>query len=232
MKKLLIITLVLALVLCLSACGDRGSNIDGNQTENNGITENVEDTAKENEVVDNNKEITVEMVENAPATDESFFKVVDVEGGVSIDEYTGTEEIVVIPETIGGKTVVEIEDGAFVNAETIKGIKFADTIEVLGEGAFINSECIEIIVTGSGLKIIEANAIGLCPNLREVKLNEGLEIIDSAGIGLNDNLKELYIPSTVTEINYVPADGSTIICEAGSEAEKFAIGNKINYEHK
>ena len=105
MKKLLIITLILALVFCLSACGDSGSNVNGNETENNNITENVEDTAKENEVVDINKEITVEMVENAPVTDESFFKVVNVEGGVSIDEYTGIEEIVVIPEKIDGKSI-------------------------------------------------------------------------------------------------------------------------------
>lgn len=232
MKKLLIITLILALVFCLSACGDSGSNVNGNETENNNITENVEDTAKENEVVDINKKITVEMVENAPVTDGSFFKVVEVEGGVSIDAYTGTDEIVVIPEKIDGKTVVEIEDGAFVNAETIKGIKLADTIKILGDSAFVNSECIEIIVAGVGLKTIEQYAISCCPNLREVKLNDGLEFIGAGGIAIVPSLKEVYIPASVTEMYFSIEKESLVICEEGSAAEEYAKTNGFNYKIK
>jgi hypothetical protein len=236
MKKILIITLILSLVFCFASCSGNTSESEVNKNPATENIENVKDESGEkndlNSIVNN--EITVKDVEEAPVTDESFFTVDPWYSGdgVCITEYTGSDAIVVIPETIGGKTVVEIADGAFVNAETIKGVRFADSIKVLGESAFVNSESIEVIVTGTGLKTIEEFAISCCPNLKQVRLNDGLEIIEAGGIALNDGLKELYIPASVTEVGYVPAEGSTIICEAGSSAEQFAIDNGFDYKLK
>jgi len=55
------------------------------------------------------------MVKNAPVTDASKFEYEEVEGGISITDYTGDDEIVVIPEIIDGQKVVEIGSSAFAN---------------------------------------------------------------------------------------------------------------------
>ena len=227
MKKFISLFLILSLIFCFAACG-------GNETPDENSGNNIVNNVDDNQNADNitsNKEITLEDVENAPVSPESDFHYYDVDGGIEV-VYDGDDEIVVVPETIDGKNVVAVARRGFVNADTVRAVKLANSIKFIGDNAFHSNESIEILVAGSGLETIGYCAIGNCENLRILTLNDGLKEIDVGGISMNPKLMELDIPNSVTQIDYVPTQGSIIICESGSEAENFAKLNGYEYRLK
>lgn len=100
--------------------------------------------------------------------------------GSVLTKYTGDASIVVIPSTIGGKTVREIGPSAFSNAETwktLEGVYLPDTVEVIDSKAFFR-----------------------CEYLREVRLSENLDVIGSSAFADCKRLASIWIPSKVSEI--------------------------------
>lgn len=228
MKKFISLLLVLSLVFCFAACGGNETPV-GN--DDNSVVNNEVDNSDENNTITGNKEITLEDLENAPVSPESDFHYYDVDGGIEV-VYDGDDEIVVIPETIEGKKVVAVARGGFVNADAVRAVKLADTIENVGDSAFFGNPNLEVLVAGTGLKVIDFCGMSKCENLRILKLNDGLECIGIGGIGENPKLKEVYFPSSLTQIGYVPAEDSIIICEAGSYAEEYAKNKGYEYRLK
>lgn len=82
-------------------------------------------------------------------TDESSFKTETAMGGVRIKEYTGNDEIVCIPEKIGGNKVIGIAANAFSGA-TMKEVIIAKTVKAIEEGAFTNCKNLETVVVFDG----------------------------------------------------------------------------------
>ncbi len=80
--------------------------------------------------------------ENAP---ESDFEWKEEGGGITVTKYSGSAEIVTIPETIGGKTVLKIARDAFKNNETMKQIVVAKTITTIEGYAFQNCKALETV---------------------------------------------------------------------------------------
>ncbi len=234
MKKFLIAFLIISMLFCFGACGEEQSNSEGidiieYDADGNKI-EKTEETTKNNVF----NIVTVETLKNASASDERLFEVVDVDGGVSINAYIGDETIVVIPEEINGKPVVEVDDGAFIDVDTIRGVRLADSIKVIGDEAFNLCDNLEVFVCGSGLEEIGETCFFSCPRIKEIILNDGLKVIKMAAIFAGENMTELYVPSSVTTIDGGISTQSdlTIICEKGSVAEQYAIDEGINYEYK
>lgn len=219
MKKL-ILYLICGVVILGVATGCGKNN---NSTSNNsGLNNEINNTQNESST---SGDITIEKVKNARETNSSLFSYVDVDGGISITDYTGTDEIVVIPEVIDGKTVVSIGRNAFVNNDTMKGLKIANTIHTIEMYGFANCTELEIFVSGSNLKKIGMYAFNGSRKLKQIELNNGLEMLDGLCFGLT-NLTEIEIPSSVTQINYpftVNNDEHYIkvISEVGSTAERY-----------
>ena len=229
MKKIISLLLVLSFVLCFAACG--GNETPDENANNNSVVDNVDDNSND-DIVTSNKEITLEDVENAPVSPESDFHYYDVDGGIEV-VYDGDDEIVVIPETIDGKKVVAVARRGFVNADAVRAVKLANTIEVVGENAFHVVDKLEIVVTGSNLKRVEDFAFTDCPKLKEIKFNEGLEYLGGCSIAANPCLGELYIPASVNEIgSFILEDNTVIVCEAGSVVEEHCKGWAHNYRIK
>ena len=110
-------------------------------------------------------------------TDSSLFKYKNTSGGVEITGYTGNEEVICIPEKMGGKAVVSIAGGAFNNAD-MKKVIIAKSVTSVASGAFRN-----------------------CKNLETVVVFDGG--FDSYGIGENcfvncDSFKHFYVNATYT----------------------------------
>ncbi len=98
----------------------------------------------------------------AKESDPSYFKYESVNGGVAVTEYTADEDTVVIPETLGGKKVVRIKTGAFVDKhfstmvipKSVRDVESAafgctgsfttlymfDTMQSIPDNAFTNTE--------------------------------------------------------------------------------------------
>jgi len=220
MKKILFGLMCGILVLGLATgCGKNNNTTSNNNGTNNEVNNNQNESTT-------NGNITIEKVKNAKETNSALFSYVDVEGGISITDYTGTDEIVVVPEVIDGKTVVSIGKNAFVNNNTMKGLKIANTIHTIGYGACINCSELQVFVSGTSLKTIEGSVF-INTKLEFVELNDGLETLELSCFGWT-NLKEIEIPSSVVNINLpllvdeVNNNGSiTVIGEVGSAAEQY-----------
>ena len=221
MKKKILLGLLCGVMVIgiATGCGNKENNNGDNNSANNPTVENNNnDSATKGE-------ITVETVKKAKVTDASKFEYREVEGGIAITDYEGNDEIVVIPETIDGQTVVSIGDHALVNNQTMKGLRIADTIQIISDNAFENCEELQVFISGKSLKTIGEYACNNCKSLYSIELNEGLESLGDLSFGGCVNLEEIEIPSTVTQINtpFTANKDKTlkIISVSGGSAEEF-----------
>lgn len=72
-------------------------------------------------------------------TDPAAFEAEEAEGGIKIVNYVGNDNIVVIPESIGGSTVVSIASGAFAG-NTVTALYIPDCVEKIEKGALEGCE--------------------------------------------------------------------------------------------
>ena len=208
MKKLLVLSLFLSLLLC--ACVDETPREDL-QTTSPSDTSNVFDQIAldaaearadyyQNLVVELQKEIVsikntfasqrveyesrIEELEIALGVPEAApstdFQYTTKDGKITITAYVGNEKVVLIPDEIGGCPVTYIADAAFENNRTVEKIIFPKTLEGIGWFAF-------------------RGCIALC---------------------------EINIPTNVEKIEYGAFDNCnaklTFLCPAGSYAEEYA----------
>lgn len=233
MKKLLVSILLATTVMSFAACG--GNNAVNSKSDAAG---NVQTEAAGGDEVKKSSDGTISKEtllahEETPAEDFDYFPCED--GGIEIDQYTGNDEIVVIPETIDGEPVVKIKKGALGYDCSAKAIKLADTIKELEEMAFTQNYQIELVICGSGLETIGENAFLECKNLSEVELNEGLQSIGQMAFCMCKTLNFVYIPESIEEIGtaafgYLSPDDFVLQGKAGSVAETYAQSEEIKFE--
>lgn len=223
MKKFLSIILVLFLIFSLSACNQ------AEQTETKQKT-----TGKTNSKV-SSSEISVESIKAMPQTDPSLFEYEDIEGGISITNYTGQDEVVIIPEKIDGKTVLEIGEQCFCNNQIIKAVKLSKFVEKICDDSFLESRSLECFISGTNVKSIGEYAFYCCSKLSYVELNEGLESL-AQGTFASCDFDSIYIPESVTELQYFyylnEGEKFTVIGKAGSAAEQYAKDNNLEFKVK
>ena len=72
----------------------------------------------------------------AESTASEYFEYTEVDGGVSITKYTGSDTEVVIPSTIDGKDVKTIGQSAFAGSKTLVSVVIPDGVTEIGSYAF------------------------------------------------------------------------------------------------
>lgn len=108
------------------------------------------------------------------------FTYKQVEHGISLVNYKGSETCLIIPSEIDGYPVVCIEQDCFVeHGDQIEEIEVPGTIEVLKSGSFDG-----------------------CYSLQRVLLNEGLRILETDFLG-GSHIHKVSIPKTVTFIGNI-----------------------------
>ena len=231
MKRIIALVLMIVMLVTLVACGkdkDKPNN-DGTNTGND-ITSSTNNDNKDNDIV--NVSITIDSVKNAKETDASLFEYEDVEGGISITKYNGSDEIVSVPNSIDDKSVVSIGASAFVNCSTVIGLKLADSVVTVEEKAFLNCKSMKVLVTGTALRTISTYGFGNCTSLTDVELNDGLQELKRSSFGFT-NIKKIEIPSSVTVIESPftkQTDGKLIVVgEVGSSIEQYVNEKGAEY---
>lgn len=222
MKRIIALFLMIVMILTLAACGKDTADKPNNNVTPGGNSTTESSTDKDDTSVTT---LSIESVKKAKETDVSLFEYTDVDGGISITGFNGSDEIVVVPEAIESKDVVLIGENAFVNNNTMKGIKIPSKVHSISMRSFANCTALEVFVSGSEVKKIDMYAFNGCKKLHAIELNDGLETLGGLCFALT-NLTEIEIPSSVTEINYpftVNDDNHyiTVIAEAGSSAEQY-----------
>ena len=148
-KKIFASLLAVLLILAsVSACG--------NQNKTNTQTEETTDAPIDTtpvEVEDEGIDFWVQNnagFENAVIGDEADFQVVWTESipeKVQIVSYTGTQEHLIIPAEILGKSVTSIADGAFAENLTLKTLIIPNSVTSIGKGILAGCETLHSLQT-------------------------------------------------------------------------------------
>lgn len=171
-------------------------------------------------------------------TEESDFLWSENEDGtVTIYDYRGTNETVVVPSEIDGKPVKSIGATAFSWNEgyshkvyqTIKHVVILEGVidiqdgeDLRVEGAFVGCENLETVSLPSTLKKIGYGAFVECDNLREINLSEGLTSIGDYAFYECYNLNNIILPNGMVSIGKDAFFGCSSI-------EKLVVPDSVTY---
>lgn len=182
-------------------------------------------------------ELTQASLKTYPVTAESHFKTQDAEGGVTVTCCDSNDDVIVVPKTIGGKTVVKIGvDG--ICESPCRGIVLPDSVwEIMG-GAFCEDKKLEYIDLGKNLDTVDGDIFKDCTELRSVTFPDGVKTIQGLKniFGGCKKLKEVHIPASAIVadliLNHKDCPDAVIITPSGSEAEDWAKENDVPVKNK
>jgi hypothetical protein len=158
---------------------------------------------------------------SAKSANKKDFEIESTPQGLVIKKYLGKSPKVVIPERIGGQTVVaidahsfernsdieelelpksveEIRRDAFCGAKNLKNVRFSEGLKIIGEGAFAYTALSEIHFPKT-LQEISKNAFLDTKTLKTVQFSEGLKII-GYGAFARTSIAEIYLPDSLEKI--------------------------------
>jgi predicted small secreted protein len=125
---------------------------------------------------------------------------------ISIVGYTGKSKVVNIPETIGGKPVVLINDEVFKD-RGLTAVTIPTSVRVIGAGAFADNQLTEITIPNS---VKEFNKEVFANNqLTEITWPDGVRTIAERAFA-NNRLRAVTIPNTVTWLGIDAFDGNDL----------------------
>ena len=235
MKSLFKLVALVIVTLLLFGCGNSAEKASSptQNSENNQESEN-------NQIDGTNipkGELTEEDVRNHNVAKESDFEYDDTVGGVRIWKYTGSDTIVVIPESINGKKVVEIGGLVFGNDSNVRGVLIPSGVKEITQ-LFTNNDDLEVVIC-ENVEIIGEGTFNNCRSLHTVILGDKLTEIGNSAFFACGKLKELYISPSVTQIDEVASntaffwcDSLTIVGEKGSFIESFCAERNIPFREK
>ena len=145
------------------------------------------------------------------------------DGGIEITKYVGTDDHVVIPQTIDGKDVTVIGEGAF-SESGIVSIKMPDTVIYISSFAFSNCKNLtdirmsaslititwgafhdcnsltSIDLSMESIKYIDREAFRNCQNLKTVKFGNNIQLIREEAFYECTALEEIILPKNLQEL--------------------------------
>jgi hypothetical protein len=233
MKKILILVISIAMIVSMFGCSSTPASTTPSVMTTTPLgTTNKADTPTVPEIPSGNSTIITEdilrsMPEN-PASEFTYTSSRKVRGGLRIDSYTGSSDIVVIPEEIDGKPVVEIAVYTFATTYSdeckVRGVIIPKTVKSIKE-LFVNNDNLEIVIA-EGLEEVGYLTFGNCFNVREIILGEDVTRLGEFAFGVCTALERIYIPSDTTEEihewAFFGSENITIYGKSGSGIETFA----------
>ena len=241
MKKRLLVLGLAFTMLAATACGT--SSDGGNKTSKADKTvtatsnsDKTSETQKDDDKKDDAKEsyksaddITIDDLKNHEETPADDFEYGDgPNGSIVIDGYIGEDPIVVIPNEIDGKKVVDFGK-IFTNDKDIVAVKVGDNVEEIADGAFTNCDNLKYVILGKNVKKFNDNNVG-GKKLEALELNDGLEELgtgsSTTGVIVMGDI-DVKIPESVKKMDF--ACKKAMIVKAGSYAESYAKENNMDY---
>ncbi|MBQ2273146.1 MAG: leucine-rich repeat domain-containing protein, partial [Clostridia bacterium] len=130
------------------------------------------------EILDQTRTDEEKIYDNRATVEEAFAYRIKSDGTVAIAGYVGKENIVILPRTIDGKTITEIDAGAFTRSE-IYSITLCNSITVIGDNAFYGCPYLTEITLSKSLTSIGRNAFSGCVLLEKVVIPQGVTVLKS-----------------------------------------------------
>lgn len=130
-----------------------------------------------------------------PASDFAY----TADGEVTITDYTGTREHVLIPSEIGGFPVTMLADKAFYEKH-VTTVVVPDSVTEIGEACFSGDNYLVSLTLPDGLAELPPIALESCYSLMDFELPKGLKTIGAGALQAIFYLTHLTIPTGVTDI--------------------------------
>lgn len=226
LKKLTCVLLALMLLLSLAACGGSDDKTPAGSGE-----PAKPDSGKAPDV------LTEDYLRTLPESDPADFTFSNDGDGLRLDDYHGSDTVVVVPAAVDGKPVVSAAFGVFSSAvkSEVRAVRFPASVRLLS-GTFSASDNIEIVIC-EGLETCGEMTFFQCPKLRTIVFGEALQVIEKQGITHCENLEEIYIAPTMTTIKnknltFKSCPKLTIVGQAGSYIEEAAKEMGIPFRAK
>lgn len=137
------------------------------------------------------------MISSAAGLD--FKTDVNEDGTITVYDYTGTDEKVIIPPTIDGKNVTAIGKCCFEDNLTIKEVVLPDTIRIIEYKAFADCRNLETINFPDNLETIGDYAFTTCHSLKSIDL-KNVKKLGECAFQLCISLEEIYVPGSLTTV--------------------------------
>lgn len=131
-----------------------------------------------------------------PASD---FDCTAENGEVTITDYTGTREHVLIPSEIGGFPVTALADKAFYEKH-VTTVVVPDSVTEIGDLCFSGDNYLVSLTLPDGLAELSYGALESCYSLMDFDLPKGLKTIGAGALQSIFYLTHLTIPAGVTDI--------------------------------
>lgn len=126
---------------------------------------------------------------------------------IELNNYTGNEENVVIPEKICFRPVKVLgnrfsiyTEGMFKENETIKSVYIPDSVEVIEVKSFAFCRNLEEIHLPKNLKVLKEQTFDTCTSLNNIKIPEGVEKIGEGVFYCCNKLQSVVLPKSLKEI--------------------------------
>lgn len=111
--------------------------------------------------------LSVSSAQQMPETPEIDFEYRIENDGITITQYTGQQENVVIPKEINGLPVTTISKCSF-DRKTVKNITIPNGITTIDEAAFFGCPILEHIFIPASVTAVGIRAFGMCPSLKDI----------------------------------------------------------------
>ena len=117
-----------------------------------------------------------------------------------ITKYTGSQRVVMIPDTIGDITVTGIGENVFKNNARMVTVSIPDTVTYIGRSAFEGCTNLVGVSIPDGVEVINSYCFENCTSLRDVTIGENVTQIGTEAFWKCISLQSIEIPDSVTEI--------------------------------
>ncbi len=147
------------------------------------------------------------------------------DGTVEITGYTGSAEIVNIPEKIDGGSVTYIGNYAFNNCTSLTSVKIPNSVTSIGNGAFNNCTSLTSVKIPNSVTSIGNDAFSGCTSLTSIKIPNSVTWITGSAFYNCTSLTSITIPDSVTEIDDGAFQGCTSLTSVKIPNNVMYIGN-------
>ena len=162
-------------------------------------------------------------------TSGDFEYSIDDDGTVSITGYMGEEASVEIPDTLEGKPVTSIGEGAFYHCNSLTSITIPDSVTSIGYNAFSDCSSLNNITIPNSVTQIGRGAFAGCSRLSGITIPSSVTIIDDGVFMLCYGLSSITIPESVITIGKGVFQDCNATITVDSKNLYYAVDNDILY---
>ena len=226
MRKMVLLSAVLALTAFFSGCAETGDASSSAQEQTSSAAVEEPETEPDTFIDEDgnvySEKPTVHVRDVKELTD---FEYVIEDGKAKITKYVGSEQAVIIPDSVEEVPVTEISYYAFEANYDVVSVQIPESVTLIGEGAFMDCASLEEVNIPEAVTGIDRGAFVGCASLKSVTLPMNVGYVREEVFTTCEGMTELKILNPVLKyenwgLEELP--DLTVYAPADSEAAKWA----------